>query len=267
MNFENIDRRAFIAKLGGAAAVAGMTASTLADALEDELVQELDAEDVEITAGNKPTEKKRANMRQGAGSIFDADRYPEIEPLPEKPTLLDFFERRFSNGVVQHCLRSAHHALISGQDEVHIMAALVHDTIMTLMKADHGYWGADLLAPYVDERVSWGIRYHQAARFYPDEEVGYEYPDLYKQMFGENFIPERYIQDDYKYLRKHKWYMHARMITVNDTYGFDKSINPSLDDFVDIIGRNFKQPKQGLGFDNSPSAHMWRSMINPDRPL
>jgi len=101
----------------------------------------------------------------------------------------------------------------------------------------------------------------------PDESVGYEYPDLYKQMFGENFVPEPYIQDAYASARKHRWYMHARMITVNDTYGFDASINPSLDDFVDIVGRNFRQPKEGLGYDDSPSAHMWRSLLNPDRPL
>ena len=35
----------------------------------------------------------------------------------------------------------------------------------------------------------------------------------------------------------------------------------SLDEFVDIIGRNFKQPSQGLGYDNSPVAHMWRAII------
>ena len=35
---------------------------------------------------------------------------------------------------------------------------------------DHGWWGAQLLAPYVEERISWGIRYHQALRFYPDDE-------------------------------------------------------------------------------------------------
>ena len=35
----------------------------------------------------------------------------------------------------------------------------------------------------------------------------------------------------------------------------------------DIIGRHFKQPKEGLGFDNSSVAHMWRTMINPERGL
>lgn len=259
MDFEQFDRRAFIARLGGAAAVASMAPSALADELEDEMIARLDS-----APECKPAETP---IRRGAGILFNEDRIPTLEPMPAKPTLVDFFERRFSDGIVQHCLRSAQHALDSGQEEIHVMAALVHDTVMTLMRSDHGYWGADMLAPYVDERVAWGIRYHQALRFFPDESVGYEYPELYKRMFGEDFEPEPYIKAAYGDARKHKWYMHARMITVNDTYGFDENVNPSLDTFVDIIGRNFRQPKEGLGNDNSPSAHMWRTMLNPDRPL
>ncbi len=263
MNGDTIDRRAFITRLGGATAIATMSASALADELEDEMLKNLEAK-----CEPAPVEtEQRAKMRRGGGILFDAVRIPELADLPERPTLVDFFERRFSEGIVQHCLRSAQHALDSGQDEIHVMAALVHDTVMNLIRTDHGYWGADLVAPYVDERIAWGIRYHQALRFFPDESVGYEYPELYRRMFGEDFVPEAYIQDAYARARKHKWYMHGRMITVNDTYGFDENVNPSLDDFVDIIGRNFKQPKDGLGFDNSPSAHMWRSLINPDRPL
>lgn len=259
MDIDDVDRRAFIAKLGGAAAVASMTPSALADRVEDEMVARL-----ETAAACEPPEPA---VRRGAGIVFNTERTPTLAPMPAKPTLVDFFERRFSDGIVQHCLRSAHHALASGQDEIHVMAALVHDTVMTLIRTDHGYWGADMLAPYVDERIAWGIRYHQALRFFPDQSVGYEYPEFYKRLFGEDFEPEPYIQAAYRDARKHRWYMHARMITVNDTYGFDENINPSLDEFVDIIGRNFRQPKEGLGNDNSPSAHMWRSMLNPDRPL
>jgi hypothetical protein len=40
-----------------------------------------------------------------------------------------------------------------------------------------------------------------------------------------------------------------------------------LDVFTDIIGRNFRQPKEGLGFDDSPSAHMWRTINRPTRYL
>ena len=37
--------------------------------------------------------------------------------------------------------------------------------------------------------------------------------------------------------------------------------------FIDIVGRHFKQPKEGLGYDNSSSAHMWRTLAFPDRSL
>jgi hypothetical protein len=61
--------------------------------------------------------------------------------------------------------------------------------------------------------------------------------------------------------------MEARLITVNDLYAFDPNAKVSLDPFIDIIGRQFKQPKEGLGNDNTPVTHMWRTMIRPDAPL
>ena len=57
------------------------------------------------------------------------------------------------------------------------------------------------------------------------------------------------------------------MICVNDTYAFQDGMEVSLDPFIDIIGRHFKQPKEGLGYDNSPVAHMWRSIEMPWAPL
>jgi hypothetical protein len=56
-------------------------------------------------------------------------------------------------------------------------------------------------------------------------------------------------------------------VTVNDLYSFDPNAKVSIEPFVDIIGRHFKQPKEGLGYDHSPTAHMWRTMMFPDRPL
>ena len=61
--------------------------------------------------------------------------------------------------------------------------------------------------------------------------------------------------------------MTARMITVHDIYSFDPDVVVELDEFTDVIGRNFKQPKEGLGFDNSPVAHMWRTLIRPTKFL
>jgi hypothetical protein len=164
-------------------------------------------------------------------------------------------------------LQSAARAIRNGLAEETVFACLLHDTGMAFQMADHGYVGAALYEPYVNERVSWAIRYHQALRFYPDPSVGYEYPAMYVQLFGDGFVPEPYIRAAAEYAQKHPWYMQARLVTLNDEYSFDSTVTLSLDPFVDIIGRNFKQPKEGLGFDNSPSAHMWRTIMWPTRFL
>jgi len=55
--------------------------------------------------------------------------------------------------------------------------------------------------PYVSERVSWAIRYHQAFRYFPDPEAGYEYPELYVQMFGRDYQPPEYLVAAHQYAR------------------------------------------------------------------
>jgi hypothetical protein len=191
---------------------------------------------------------------------------PRLPAMPEKPTLVDFFKLRF--GPSMHLLQSAHHARKNGLPEKMILACLLHDiSVVGFIRGDHGYWGAQLVEPYVDEEVTWAIRAHQVLRFYPDESVGYEYPKSYIALFGEDYQVDDYIAEDYKRMRAHRWYMSGRQITLNDIYSFDPNLHVELDEFTDIIGRNFRQPEQGLGFDNSPVAHMWRAMIRPAKYL
>ncbi|MBV9743041.1 MAG: hypothetical protein JO099_04710 [Acidobacteriia bacterium] len=206
--------------------------------------------------------------RRGVGNLFTSVRgnVKKLPPMPEKPTLIDFFNLRFAT-TRNHCLQSANRAMKTGMTEEVILACLLHDTVQEVMKTDHGWWGAAMYEPYVSEKVSFAIRYHQALRFYPDHAAGYEYPDLYKRMFGEDYVPPKYIQDTYEMVKKHRWYMEPRLVTVNDLYAFEPGVNPQLEQFTDIIGRNFKQPKEGLGNDNSPVAHMWRTASHPDSPL
>ena len=80
-------------------------------------------------------------------------------------------------------------------------------------------------------------------------------------------MPEPHIQEAYRVARDHKWYMTSRLITVNDLYAFDPTVQVQLEEFTDVVGRHFRQPKEGLGFDQSPSAHMWRTINWPTRYL
>src|SRR5215475_13512813 len=147
---------------------------------------------------------------------------PRLPKMPNSPTLFDFFNLRFGPAI--HMLQSARLALKNGCDEKVVLACLLHDcSAAGFIRADHGYWAAQLIEPYLD-------------RAYED-------------------------------CRNHKWYGTARLLTVNDLYSFDPSIHVELEEFTDIVGRNFRQPEEGLGFDDSPSAHMWRTINWPTRYL
>ena len=193
---------------------------------------------------------------------------PRLPPMPDRPTLLDFFRCRFAVAPQAHLLQSANLAQKNGLSDKMVLACLLHDVAVAgFIRADHGYWGAQLVEPYVDEEVSWAIRAHQALRFFPDESVGYEYPETYRTLFGEDYRPEPYVVAAYEEARKHKWYMSARIICVNDLYSFDPDVHVELEQFEDVIGREFRQPPEGLGNDDTPASHMWRTLRRPCNAL
>jgi hypothetical protein len=271
-----IDRKAFLSSLGGAAALNMMSDEAKADALEEHMMFQLNRATPDGPAGGPrfPTaaeieaQIETRPSRRGVGTLFVSPRgnVRKLPAMPAQPTLIDFFNGRFQD-TANHVLQSANLAKKNGMSEEIILACLLHDTVQALIKVDHGWWGAQLFEPYVSEKTAFAIRYHQALRFYEDKENGYEYPDLYRRMFGVDYKPEPYIEATYQMVRKHKWYIYPRQVTVNDLYAFEPNVNPQLEEFTDIIGRHFKQPKEGLGFDNSPVAHMWRSIMRPDAPL
>jgi hypothetical protein len=245
-----------------------MTAVQRAEAAEHALSRELDrvvVKSVIFTSGERdPREPVPRPPDEGKRYLMGHD--PRLPQMPDRPTLFDFFRYRF--GPSAHLLQSARLAQKSGASETVVLACLLHDiAISGFIRSDHGYWSAQLVEPYVDEEVSWAIRYHQALRFFPDEAAGYPYPELYVRLFGPDYEPEPYLQAAYRYARNHRWYMTSRLITVNDLYSFDPAAHVELEEFTDIVGRHFRQPAEGLGFDDSPAAHMWRTINWPTRYL
>lgn len=251
---DGMDRRIFLkataALAGTGAAVGTLSVGDRAEALEHAMIEALDGE-------TAPPERP---------PLRGSEEKEPLSVMPAQPTLLDFFEHRFAPA--SHVLQSATRALEHGMSEEIVLACLLHDlSVMNLVRADHGWWCAQMIEPYVPERVAWAIRYHQALRFFPDPSVDYEYPEMYVRIFGADYEPEPYLKAAHDYARNNKWYMDARSITMHDDYSFDPDAKPTIEPFTDIIGRHFRQPKEGLGFDNSPTAHMWRTMMNPRRRL
>ena len=197
-----IDRRAFIASLGGVTAVSLMDSEAKADALEHWMEEHLD-EQVAANSGQAPekfptvadieAQIETRDFRRGAGSLFTSNRgnVKKLEKMPKNPTLHDFFRLRFAPA--NHVLQSATRALKTGMSEEIVLACMLHDCVLSLIKPDHGWWGAQLFEPYIPEKSAFAIRYHQTLRFYADSDAGYEYPDQYYRIFGQDYTPPPHI--------------------------------------------------------------------------
>jgi hypothetical protein len=278
-------RRNFIASLGGMAAVGLMSHEARADALETALMDgvatpqsSMDPSSQSCSPGtiHFPTvaeieaQVPTRSYRRAVGSLLlnthPDGKVEQLAKMPPRPTLWDFYELRFMKSR-NHCLQSANKALHAGADEEIVLACLVHDTVQELIHTDHGFWGAQMYEPYLPARSTFAVRYHAALRFYTDEPSGYCYPNEYREIFGIDYVPPPHIESSYRFARAHRWYGAARAVTVNDLYSFDPKAVVKTDPFIEIVARHFKQPAEGLGNDNSPSAHMWRTIANPDLPL
>jgi len=266
-----MDRETLIEKAGQMAAARvtdAMDKDEKMDVLEIAMMELLDIQIMKPTLGRIGTFASGGPGPASGRWLMGDD--PRLPKMPEKPNLMDFYRNRImlDGRGANHLLQSAKLAKENGAPEKLVLACLLHDiSVVGFIRSDHGHWASQLLAPYVDEEVAWAIKHHQSLRFLPAPDYGFEYPGLYTMAFGEDYEPPDHIKQEWDYCRDHKWYGSAMQIVVNDLYAFDPDTVVELDEFEDIIGRHFKQPAEGLGFDASPVAHMWRTMIWPNNFL
>ena len=135
-----------------------MTTLQQAEAAEHALSQELDrvvVKSVIFTSGERDP-RQPVTRPPDDGRLYMMGHDARLPKMPERPTLFDFFRLRF--GPSAHLLQSARLAMKNGLPEQIVLACLLHDiAIAGLLSANHGYWGAQLVAPYVDEEVAWAI--------------------------------------------------------------------------------------------------------------
>ncbi len=133
-----------------------MTPSQRADALEHKMMQDLEnAIAVKsrlflLAEGDfrMPNGAQLQREHPGAKMLMGDD--PRLPKMPDKPTVMDFFKLRFGSAT-NHLLQSANLARKGGYPEKVILACLLHDIgVVGFIRSDHGYWGAQLIEPYVD---------------------------------------------------------------------------------------------------------------------
>ena len=104
----------------------------------------------------------------------------------------------------------------------------------------------------MDEEVSWAIRVHQALRFFPDEVRRLQVPGACTSNCSGRTTSPSPTSTPSTSGADHKWYMTGRLICINDIYTFDPNAKVDLEEFDDIVGRNFKQPKEGPRLRQQP---------------
>ena len=72
-------------------------------------------------------------------------------------------------------------------------------------------------------------------RYFPDESMGYAYPQAYVDYFGPDYNPPEYIHREHDAARRHRWYMTSRLITINDVYSFDSAAVVDSGEFEDLL--------------------------------
>ena len=145
----------------------GMNSLQRAEAADHAAIEELErlviVKSTIYTSGERdPRDPPERQPDKGKLYLMGPD--PRLPRMPDRPMLFDFFKYRF--GPSAHLLQSARLARKNGVSEKIVLACLLHDiSVMGFIRGDHGYWGAQLVEPYVDEEVSWAIRHHQVLRF------------------------------------------------------------------------------------------------------
>ncbi len=245
-----------------------MDADEKMDVLETAMIQLLDIQIMKPPVGRVGTIAAGGGQPSTGHWLMGDD--PRLPKMPEHPTLMDFFRLRFQQDTYgsNHLLQSARLARDKGLPGHLVLACLLHDiSVIGFIRTDHGHWAAQMIEPYVTEEATWAVRHHQALRFRPASDYDFDYPALYTRVFGDDYDPPAYIKAEWDYCRTHKWYDSAMQIVVNDLYAFDPDKVVLIEEFEDIIAEHFRQPEDGLGFDRSPAAHIWRTMIWPNNFL
>src|SRR5438874_240757 len=109
---------------------AAVSLSERADALEHQMMEELNtiaskSALFKLAEGSREMDSPVALMAANPGKYMVMRDDPRLPKMPDKPTLLDFFNLRLFN--LNHLLQSATHALKAGLDEKIILACLLHD--------------------------------------------------------------------------------------------------------------------------------------------
>mgnify|MGYP001962392521 CR=1 FL=1 len=133
----------------------------------------------------------------------------------------------------RHSLQSATRALKNGESDEMIVAALFHDVADPIAPTNHSAVAAEILKPYVDERIFWIIRHHGVFQ-------GYYY---FHHLGGDRDVREIF--------REHEWFDDCAFFCHEyDQNCFDPGYDEMpLEEFAPLVNDIFSRPSRFGSFE------------------
>jgi hypothetical protein len=174
-----------------------------------------------------------------------------------------------------HALQSAAIALQVGWSEEVVLAAFLHDYGKLIRRQQHSFFSAEMIRPYVSEKVHWLVLQHFDA-------IGILQPDEKRMKATKLVHPTQQMRDvwynrqafkpgarvpnriglDLAALVNHPWAEELAQVREADDWGRIPHYAPDVrQELKTIIERHFKLPKQGLGADGSSASAYWKLII------
>lgn len=174
-----------------------------------------------------------------------------------------------------HAMQSAAFALQAGWNEEVVLASFLHDFGKLIRRQQHSYFGAEMMRPYVSEKVYWLVLNHfdvicglgtdeermkATKQVHPTQQIRSSWYN--RQAFEPGpRIPNR-VDLDVSEMLNHPWAKELGQVREADDSGRVAHYVPNVrEDMKKILQRHFKQPKRGLGADRSSAAAYWKLVI------
>jgi hypothetical protein len=248
-----------------------VSVSQKADELEESMMHELERVVTKSTLhylaeGEVKTTPPRRSGRKNPGKHFLMGADPRLPPMPAEADAGGlYFRCRFASHA--HLLQSATHALKAGHNEKghSRLPAARH-------RRGQASSAATTATGRADDRALCGPR-SQLGGAHASRRCAFSrtsrrlaYPEMYLKLFGDDISPSptsspntsargtQMVHDVAADLRER--HLFVRSERQGEPRRLRRHHRPQL-----------PQPEEGLGLDDSPSAHMWRTMMWPNRFL
>jgi hypothetical protein len=246
------NRRSFLQALGGGAAL-GAVISPASAATRSKPV---------LWTWRYPIDPDAPKLKPPI-DVFDVMEQRIAYPHPEVYDAAkdQFTDNTFVQNQANHMYQAAAYAMKQGWSDDVITAAFLHDLGKAICYEKHTWFSAELLKPYVSEKVYWITRVHFDIGYAVHTDLS-KVPPKMQNPFIENKRDR--IGIDTEAMKRNPWYLEGTHVYEADNASHAPHERPKImPELRKVLAKTFKLSKKGLAYDGAYCDELWKILIEP----